>query len=57
MGQQALKYWFWISLFLIAVVYFAGLTTDAESMGGLINKLAKTFTGRNDAGEFAGYPH
>lgn len=57
MGAQLARYWFLLSVLLIVVVYFAGVSTDAKVFGDVINKLWKTGTGRNDAGNFAAYPN
>lgn len=57
MGAQLARYWFWISLFLIGVVYFAGVSTDAKVFGDVIDRLSKTFTGRDSSGHFAQYPN
>lgn len=51
-----LRYAFILALVLIAVAYFAGLTSDVNVVGSNANTLIKTLTGRNAQGQFAGYP-
>lgn len=48
---------FLLMLFLIAVVYYVGTSSDllAGARAGQI--LGNTFTGRNAAGVFGGYPN
>lgn len=55
--DRALFYGFALSVLLIVVVFFVGVSTDAESLGGVVNSLAKTFTGRTQSGQFAQYPN
>lgn len=52
----AARYGFWLLLFLIAVAYFAGFVADSQALGGAVNSLGLTFSGRNASGNFASYP-
>lgn len=54
--SQITGYLFVLALVLIGVAYYAGLTTDANAVGGQVNTLLKTSTGRNAAGQFGAYP-
>ena len=54
--DRVLFYGFAISVLLIVVVYFVGVSTDAQSLGGEVNSLLKTSTGRTANGQFAQYP-
>ncbi|MGZ6392509.1 MAG: hypothetical protein ACXWQZ_24995 [Ktedonobacterales bacterium] len=56
MGAQLARYWFLLSILLIVVVYFAGVSTDARVFGDVINKLSLTLTGRDTSGHFADFP-
>lgn len=47
---------FWLAVLLIIVAYFVGFATDAQTVFAGVNSLGLTFTGRNQAGEFAAYP-
>jgi hypothetical protein len=49
-------YLFVLSLVLIGLAYYVGLKSDATAIGAQVNSLGLTFTGRNSAGAFAGYP-
>lgn len=49
-------YIFVLAALLIAVAYYAGLTTDANAVGGNANTLLKTVTGRTQSGAFGAYP-
>lgn len=42
---------------LIAVVYYVGTTSDILSFAKAGQVLGNTFTGRNAAGVFGGYPN
>ncbi len=55
--DRALFYGFALSVLLIVVVYFVGVSTDASALGSAVNSLIKTLTGRNDKGNFAQYPN
>lgn len=55
--DRALFYGFALTVLLIVVVFFVGVSTDAQSLGGVINSLALTFSGRKQTGEFAQYPN
>lgn len=54
--NQITGYLFILALVLIGVAYYAGLSTDATAVGGQVNSLLKTSTGRNAQGAFAAYP-
>lgn len=54
--DRALFYAFAISVLLVVVVYFVGVTTDATALGKSINSLLLTVTGRTSNGQFAAYP-
>lgn len=54
--DRVLFYGFAISVLLIVVVYFVGVSQDAKSLGAAINSLILTVTGRNSSGQFAQYP-
>lgn len=54
--ETALKYIFWLSLFLIAVAYYVGTTNVLATLGQNVGSLILVSTGRNSAGEFANYP-
>ncbi len=58
MGEvdRVLFYGFAISVLLIVVVYFVGVSQDASSLGAALNSLILTLTGRNQRGQFAQYP-
>lgn len=45
-----------LSALLIAVAYYVGLTSDANSVFAGVRSLILAATGRNTAGNFAGYP-
>ena len=48
---------FYLALFLIAVAYFVGLSTEISVLGNVVAKLGYIFTGRNPTtGQFANYP-
>lgn len=55
-ANQVIGYLFLLSLFLIAVAYFSGFVADTGAVGGAVNQLLQTATGRNSAGNFAAYP-
>lgn len=58
--SDALRYIFWLSLFLIAVAYYVGTTSVAQTAGQQLGNLILDATGRIDSGanrgEFAAYP-
>lgn len=56
MGEELMRRLFWLAVLLIAVAYFAGLTTDIATAGDVVNKIGLTFTGRDANGKFANYP-
>lgn len=45
-----------LMFFLVAVAYYAGLSTDIKAFASSTNMLANTLTGRDSTGKFAGYP-
>ena len=49
-------YLFVLAMVLIGLAYYVGLKSDAGAIGAQVNSLGLTFTGRNSAGAFAGYP-
>jgi len=55
-AQNFAGYLFLLALFLIGVAYFAGFSADTKAVAGATNTLLLTATGRNSAGQFAGYP-
>ena len=58
--SDALRYIFWLSLFLIAVAYYVGTTSVAQVAGQQVGALILDSTGRissgPNAGQFANYP-
>lgn len=54
--DRALFYGFALSVLLIVVVYFVGVSTDAKALGSAFNSLIQTLTGRDSSGKFAQYP-
>lgn len=55
-ADEGIWYLFVLALFLIAVAYYVGLTSDIQSVTTGLSNLGLTFTGRNSSGQFAGYP-
>lgn len=53
---RVLFYAFAISVLLIIVVYFIGLSTDLSSFASAARSLIYSVTGRNSSGQFATYP-
>lgn len=49
-------YVFVLAMLLIAVAYYAGLTSDANAIGSNANTILKTVTGRTQTGAFGAYP-
>lgn len=45
-----------LAALLIVVAYFTGFTSDVGQVGGVINQLGLTFTGRDSSGQFGAYP-
>jgi hypothetical protein len=56
MGKDAIRYIFLLSALLIAVAYFAGLSTDANAFGANAVNIIYAVTGRDKKGAFAAYP-
>ncbi len=54
--ERALWYVFVLSLVLVALAYYVGLKSDAQSLGAAFNQLIYALTGRSSSGSFAGYP-
>lgn len=54
--DKSIRDLFLISLFLVAVVYFVGLTSDVSTVFTSLSGLINTATGRDSTGKFAGYP-
>lgn len=54
--DSAIKYIFWISLFLVAVAYWVGTTNILKQGGQSLGNLVLVSTGRNAQGQFANYP-
>lgn len=55
-ANRALFYAFILSLVLIAVVYYIGLSTEAPALATSLRSLVYALTGRNNSGQFADYP-
>ena len=55
--DRTLRYLFILALVLIAVAYWVGSTNVLGSLFSGVNTLGLTFTGRNNQGNFAPYPH
>ncbi len=53
--DKAVTYIFWLSLFLIAVAYYAGTTKVLDSVGTNVGSIILKSTGRDSSGKFAGY--
>lgn len=53
--DKALGMLFALSVILIFVAYYVGVVSDVKVFGGALNTLLLTATGRNSAGQFAGY--
>lgn len=49
-------YLFVLAFALIGLAYWVGLKSDVGAVGGVVNTLGLTFTGRNAQGVFAAYP-
>ena len=47
---------FLIVIFLIAVAYFVGFSTDAATVFQAVTNLVNVASGRNSKGQFANYP-
>ena len=57
MGQQALRYFFLISILLVAVAYFVGSSTIIAAGAHALQTISYAATGRTSDGRaFAGYP-
>lgn len=54
--DKALFYLFVLSLFLMGLVYYVGLTSDAPSVLNFIKGLIYAATGRDNTGKFSSYP-
>lgn len=54
--NRILYYGFILSVLLLVLAYSKGFRSNVEIMGGAVNKLLLTLTGRNDQGEFSDYP-
>lgn len=54
--NSVITYLFILALVLVAVAYYAGVKTDAVALGGVINSVLNTSTGRNSTGQFQPYP-
>lgn len=55
-GDQVVRDIFLLSLFLVAVAYFVGFVSDTNSVFSAVRSLILTVTGRDQNGNFAGYP-
>lgn len=57
--EDAIKYIFWLSLFLIAVAYYVGTTSVVGTAGQQLGNIILDATGRistgANTGQFAGY--
>jgi hypothetical protein len=56
MGQSTIRDIFLLSALLIAVAYFAGLSTDINVFSTNLTALIYAVTGRSSTGQFAAYP-
>jgi hypothetical protein len=54
--EKAMFYIFVLSLVLVGLAYYVGLSTDAATFFAGARNLVSTATGRNAAGQFAAYP-
>lgn len=54
--QKTEWYLFLLAAFLIAVVYYVGVKTDAETFGKVFVMGYNTITGRDSSGKFQGVP-
>lgn len=54
--DRILGYLFALAVLLIVVAYFSGFVADTNAVASATNTLLQTATGRNSAGQFAGYP-
>ena len=54
--NQALWYIFALSIVLVVVVYYVGVTTDVTTFTSAFVSLVQAATGRNAQGQFASYP-
>lgn len=50
------RHWFLLSVIMILAVYYYGVTTEANAILPAIPQIFYAGTGRNAAGNFAGYP-
>lgn len=57
MGEDALKYIFWLSMALIVVAYFAGTTSVMKTAGQQLVSIMRSAVGENAQGTaFLSYP-
>ena len=54
--DKALMYIFVLSLVLIGLAYYVGLTSDVPTIAAALQSLIYSVTGRDNNGKFAGYP-
>lgn len=54
--DRALFYIFVLSLVLIALAYYVGLTSDLPVVANALQKVIFAVTGRTSKGKFASYP-
>lgn len=54
--NKLLAYIFFLSMVLIAVVYYVGVQTDTTAFTGAFQQIIYAATGRNTSGNFANYP-
>ena len=54
--NRILYYGFILSVLLLVLAYSKGFRSNVEIMGGAVNKLILTLTGRDDQGKFSPYP-
>lgn len=47
---------FVLLLVLILAAYYTGVSSDAQAIGGQLTNLTYAVSGRNNNGQFAGYP-
>ena len=54
--ERALFYIFILSLVLDGLAYYVGVQTDAPALANALQQIVYSVTGRNNQGNFAGYP-
>jgi len=54
--SRTMRYLFILALVLLVLAYYAGAKQVGATFFSGVNQLGLTFTGRNQAGQFAAYP-